>query len=189
MNKKGMTLIELIAVIAIIAILTLMIAPNILEMRRGSIKTTIDNKIQKVYNAAITYAEDNLSSVPNEFINNRLNYDNQLYYNQCLDSKSFNYKSEGVDTANLDGSGLKCEDYCLIVYIGTLIDQGYLIGDNEDKTQLLNSLTGESINDNRVCVRYDTNIVTKNNKLDNTESTRRLIAYIVDEGKLYEGLN
>jgi prepilin-type N-terminal cleavage/methylation domain-containing protein len=35
MNKKGMTLVELIAVIAIIAILTLMIAPNILEMRRA----------------------------------------------------------------------------------------------------------------------------------------------------------
>ena len=69
MNKKGMTLVELIAVIAIIAILTLMIAPNILEMRRASIRSTIDNKIKKVKNAAIVYAEDNLSSVPYKYCN------------------------------------------------------------------------------------------------------------------------
>ena len=53
---------------------------------------------------------------------------------------------------------------------------------------MLNSLTGTSINDRRVCVRYDTNVVTKRNKSDNTESTRKLEAYIVDEGNLYEGL-
>ena len=187
MNKKGMTLVELIAVIAIIAILTLMIAPNILEMRRASIRSTIDNKIKKVKNAAIVYAEDNLSSVPNEYSNPNLKYDIR-YYNICMDNKSFTYSDENVNSANLDGAGLKCEDYCLVVYIGTLIEQRYLIGDNEDKTQMLNSLTGASINDRRVCVRYDTNVVTKRNKSDNTESTRKLEAYIVDEGNLYEGL-
>jgi prepilin-type N-terminal cleavage/methylation domain-containing protein len=187
MNKKGMTLIELIAVIAIIAILTLMIAPNILEMRRASIRTTIDNKIKKVRNAAITYAEDNLSSVPNEFSNPNLKYEIR-YYNICMDNKSFTYSDETVDSTNLDGTGLRCEDYCLVVYIGTLIEQGYLAGDSEDKTQLLNSLDGFSLNDRKVCVRYDTNIVTKSNRTDNRESTRKLEAYIVDESNLYDGL-
>ena len=40
MKKNGMTLIELLAVIAIIAIITVMIAPDIVNVRERSIKST-----------------------------------------------------------------------------------------------------------------------------------------------------
>ena len=176
MNKKGMTLIELIAVIAIIAILSLMIAPNILQMRKDSIESTVDTKVQKIYNAAINYAEDNLSSVPNEFT------DSSLHFNSDESRKCYADGAKTFDGTEYEG----CEKYCLIVYIGTLVDQGYIAGDNEDKTELVHPFTGESLNFDRVCVRYDTDVVVKpRNSQDNT---RKLIAYIVDEGKLYEGL-
>ncbi len=175
MNKKGMTLIELIAVIAIIAILSLMITPNILQMRKDSIESNVDTKVQKIYNAAINYAEDNLSSVPNEFT------DSSLHFDSAESRKCYEY---GAKT--FDGEYSNCEKYCLIVYIGTLVDQGYIAGDNLDKTELVHPFTGTSLNFNRVCVRYDTDVVTK--PRNSLESTRKLIAYIVDEGKLYEGL-
>ena len=173
MNKKGMTLIELIAVIAIIAILSLMITPNIIRMRNASIESNIDNKVSKLKNAAISYAEDNLASVPNEFVDSSLVFSGDANRN-CLEGKSFD------DTLSY------CENYCLIVYIGTLVDQGYIAGDNHDKTQVIHPFTGENMNFKRICVRYDNNIITK--PADSTATTRKLVAYIVDEGKLYEGL-
>ncbi len=177
MNKKGMTLIELIAVIAIIAILSLMIAPNIMKMRNDTIVSSIDNKIIKIENAAINYAEDNLSSVPNEYTtNNAINF-NSDKSKLCMEYKTFEPESEyGV-----------CEDYCLIVYISTLVEQGYLAGDNKDKTEVIHPLTGENLNYDRVCVRYDTNVVTRADSSDDV--TRKLVAYIVEEAKLYEGLD
>ena len=177
MNKKGMTLIELIAVIAIIAILSLMIAPNIIQMRKDSIESNLDVKIEKIHNAAVSYAEDNLSSVPNEFVDSSLNFANDKS-RECLESKTF-------DTVG-DTDYSYCEKYCLIVYIGSLVDQGYISGDNEDKTQLLNPIDKSNLNFDRVCVRYDTNIVAKPRY--STENVRKLVAYVVNEGSLYDNI-
>ena len=180
MNKKGMTLIELIAVIAIMAILTLMIAPNIIEMRNQSIKSTIKNKINNVHNAAISYAEENLSGVPNSFTDQSLK--NEYAYggnksNKCISEKIFDAEPEDLTY---------CEKYCLFVYIGTLIERGYLAGDNSDSTQLLDPLTGASLNDKRVCVRYDTDIVEidASERMDRSIISRKLIAYIEKENSL-----
>ena len=177
MNNKGMTLIELIAVIAIIAIITLMIAPNIIEMRRQTIESNVDNKVVKIQNAAINYAEDNISSVPNEFTTPVLKSYSSSDSADCIDVKTFDRLS---DTENYS----YCENYCLIVYISSLIEKGYLAGDSDDKTQLIHPLLGTSLNNERVCVRYDTNKVIR--KVENNETaTRKLVAYIVDQEKMY----
>jgi prepilin-type N-terminal cleavage/methylation domain-containing protein len=177
MNKKGMTLIELIAVIAIIAIITIMVAPNIIEMRRETIESTIDNKVTKIKNAAINYAQDNLSSVPDDFtINENLDYSSD----ECIQEKSF----------DADKGLAYCEKYCLIVYINTLVEQGYLAGDDKDKTNVLHPLTGTSINYDKVCVRYDTDVVflDKSDRTDSSKQTRKLVAYILDEDSLYDDI-
>ena len=191
MNKKGMTLIELIAVIAIMAILTLMIAPNIMEMRNQAVKTTIKNKIDKIHNAAITYAEANLSNVPNYYTNNKLGTGNLNY---SLDSSSFNQKcltEKTFEDRGPEGNYKACEEYCLIVYVKTLVENGYIAGDNDDKTKIINPYNGANMNEERVCVRYDTDIVeiTTAERMDRSKFPRKLIAYIVDEDKLYGSLN
>lgn len=178
MNNKGMTLIELIAVIAIIAIITLMIAPNIIEMRRQTIESNIDNKVEKIKNAAINYAEDNLSSVPNEFTTPVLKTISNSKSKECIEVMTF----DKSDDPNQDYS--YCENFCLIVYISSLIEKGYLAGDSDDKNQLIHPLLGTSLNNERVCVRYDTNKVVKFAN-ETSDQTRRLVAYIVDQEKMY----
>jgi prepilin-type N-terminal cleavage/methylation domain-containing protein len=185
MNKKGMTLIELIAVIAIMAILTLMIAPNIIEMRQQSIVTTISSKLTKIHNAAISYAGDNLSSVPNAYTIENLPADEAFgseKSNKCLTEKTF----DTVGETNYS----YCEQYCLIVYVKSLIENGYIAGDNEDKTEIINSSDGKSLNNERVCVRYDTDVVeiSASERTDRSKLSRKLVAYIIDEEKLYNGL-
>lgn len=54
MNKKGFTLVELLAVIAILAILVIIALPNVLEMYRTSRKNTFQREVASVYDAAKT---------------------------------------------------------------------------------------------------------------------------------------
>ena len=54
MNKKGFTLVELLAVIAILAILVIIALPNVLEMYRSARKNTFLREVASVYDAAHT---------------------------------------------------------------------------------------------------------------------------------------
>ena len=54
MNKKGFTLVELLAVIAILAILVIIALPNVLEMYRSARKNTFTREVASVYDAAHT---------------------------------------------------------------------------------------------------------------------------------------
>ena len=79
-----------------------------IKMRKDSIESTVDTKVQKIYNAAINYAEDNLSSVPNEFT------DSSLHFNSDESRKCYADGAKTFDGTEYEG----CEKYCLIVYIG-----------------------------------------------------------------------
>lgn len=52
MNKKGFTLVELLAVIAILAILVIIALPNILEMYRTARKNIFLNEVQSIYDSS-----------------------------------------------------------------------------------------------------------------------------------------
>ena len=52
MNKKGFTLVELLAVIAILAILVIVALPNVLSMYRDARKNTFSNEISSVLRSA-----------------------------------------------------------------------------------------------------------------------------------------
>ena len=54
MNKKGFTLVELLAVIAILAILVIIALPNVLEMYRNARKNTFLREVASVYDAGHT---------------------------------------------------------------------------------------------------------------------------------------
>ncbi len=177
MKKNGMTLIELLAVIAIIAIITVMIAPDIVNVRERSIKSTLKNKITRIENAALRYANDNISSVPSNFTAN-LDY--------TTDNSKDCIKTKKTKLTN----GFDCSQFCLRTNVNSLIQNGYLSGDNEDGTAITHPLTNAEMNDQTVCVRYTSKRITSgktdNTLLRETDTGRKLIAYILDEEELFD---
>ena len=67
----------------------------------------------------------------------------------------------------------------MVVYIGTLISEGYLVGDSDNNEILRNPVTSENINSKRVCVRFDSE----------NPSTRRIVTYVENEYDLYSILD
>lgn len=63
MNKKGFTLVELLAVIAILAILVIIALPNVLKMFNDSKKNSFVNEVREVFKTAQTqFVADNLTN-------------------------------------------------------------------------------------------------------------------------------
>ena len=63
MNKKGFTLVELLAVIAILAILVIIALPNVLQMFNDSKKNSFMTEVRDIYKQAQTqFIADNLAN-------------------------------------------------------------------------------------------------------------------------------
>ena len=71
-NKKGFTLVELLAVIAILAILVIIALPNILEMYNNARKNAFETEVKNIYSAA-----------EKEWINDSLNGSGEKIYSHC----------------------------------------------------------------------------------------------------------
>lgn len=149
MNKKGMTLVELLAVIAIVAILSVLIMPAFINIRNDLLKKTLESKIKNINIAAKEYAEDHINEIPNDV-------GNELVTEYSVDKSSKNH--------------------CLIRYVRVLISDGYLSGDSEEKNSLSNPLTGNSLNDEEVCIRFSSN----------DAMNRDIITYVVGEDELLQ---
>ena len=109
MNKKGFTLVELLAVIAILAILVLIAVPNVLSMFNKAKKDVFLTDAKNIYKEiskkyiSESMKGNNISSISND--NNKLDMDtSDLKYNVKLDSKG-NIKSFEVsnDTYCISG--------------------------------------------------------------------------------------
>ena len=62
MQKKGFTLVELLAVIAILAILVIIALPNVLGMFQSAKKNTFTTELQNIYKSATTqYVSDSMN--------------------------------------------------------------------------------------------------------------------------------
>lgn len=66
MNKKGFTLIEIIATILVITVLTLLIVPNILNSVNNKRKDISSTAKQMIYDAADIYVNENEATYPAE---------------------------------------------------------------------------------------------------------------------------
>ena len=63
MNKKGFTLVELLAVIAILAILVIIALPNVMGMFNSAKKNTFETEVKKIYRGAEqAYVQDSFNS-------------------------------------------------------------------------------------------------------------------------------
>ena len=148
-NKKGFTLVELLAVIAIISILLVIVTPAFLTVRKDLLKSTLKTKISNINNAAKDYAEDHLKDIPSHVEH---------------------------EITNLSNINKNVETDCLTIYVRVLIYDGYITGDDEEKKEIINPLTNESLNDLIVCMRYDTNDALN----------RSIVTYIIGEDDLIE---
>ena len=66
MNKKGFTLVEVIAVIALILLLTLLVVPKLSNMDSKSKEKMYEAKIKEVLSGAYKYGVDNIDGLTSE---------------------------------------------------------------------------------------------------------------------------
>ncbi|CCX35564.1 putative uncharacterized protein [Clostridium sp. CAG:1000] len=129
MNKKGMTLVEVLAVIAIMGILAVLVVPSIINMRNETLNEDYNNRVEMIKNAAIEWGNDNLNLIPKDVKNE---YKDQ----RTLDSECA-HPTVGylIESGYLKGAS-------------TSSDEGYV---------MINPKTGEEMNNLLVCIRYDNN--------------------------------
>lgn len=65
MNKKGFTLVELLAVIVILGIIIVVVAPSLLDTSKGARKKTYETKIANIETAAVLFGQDNYRKIIN----------------------------------------------------------------------------------------------------------------------------
>ena len=110
-DKKGFTLVELLAVIAILAILVIIALPNVLSMFRNAKQNTFTNEVQNL-----------VKSAENKYLTNSMN---NVSGEMCFDSKSNKldmtgrdniiYKIKLSDTGKLIEVSVADDNYELIV--------------------------------------------------------------------------
>ncbi len=149
MNKKGFTLTELIAVIAILAILSVITTPAILLIRKTVLSNSLESKLGQILIAAEDYASKNIMEIPSPV------------------TLTCNSGQECCEGANCY---IENED-CLIVLVKTLISQGYLSGDSDNKEILLNPIDNSSLNNEKVCIRYNNNVAIN----------RKIFSYVINK--------
>ena len=158
MNKKGMTLIEIMAAIAIVAILAVMITPGILALRDSVLESTLETRISMIENAAKDYAQDHIDELKGYKIDGS---GNVVFQNYVPGDKTYN-------------------EYCTLITVGALISNGYITNTNtytltngEKESRIINPVTGENMNSKFVCMRFDTM----------NAMTRQIVTYLIeDEG-------
>ena len=160
MKKQGFTLVELIAVIAILGILALIATPGIIAIRNNVLERTLETMISTIENAAKDYAMDNLQLLTRPV---------------GVEINDLDAFKESAEAKQLNSDASKD---CTWITVNGLINNGYLKGstsyvntvDGQKEEQIINPITGESMNDDLVCVRYDTN----------NAMTRTIIAYFYE---------
>ena len=164
MNKNGVTLVELLVVIAIIGLLAVMISPGIMSIRNSVLESTLKSRESQIENAAKDYAYDHINIIPSDISTNPND-------RNCPPLSEDDIKNE-----TYRGIEYKC---CATVSVNYLINSGYLVGTNsydgsEDakkENQIINPVTGESMNNRIVCIRYSSR----------DAMNRELIAYLLED--------
>lgn len=135
MNKKGVTLIELMAVIAIIAMLSVMITPAVIAVRNDVLESSYYNKISQIENAAVDYGTIHI---------NELN--------------------SPVQSTYIYGDKSKNDNDCTYRTVNFLINNGYLnvsnaytVNDGERNITFTDPRDNTSMNNKIVCIRFDSN--------------------------------
>lgn len=142
--KKGFTIIELLSAIVILGIISVIAIPSILSVRKRILENTYQDKINLINRGALEWASDNINLLQKE-VTVEVN-------NDPLQNNVYN------------------EIDCTNISVNKLIEEGYIVGDNDSKTILSNPLEEKNFNEYFVCVRFDTNDIL----------TRKIISHVIE---------
>ena len=128
MNKKGMTLVELVAAIAIMAILTILVVPSVISMRNETLDEDYSNRVEMIKNAAIEWGNDNLNLIPK--VVGEYSEDSSALTDDCAHPTIGYLIDNGAASSG---------------------------NDSMEGRVMINPKTGDEMNGLLVCVRYDSN--------------------------------
>ena len=141
MKNKGFTLVELMVSIAIMMILAVMLVPAINAIRKSILNNLYDTKVEQILSTSKSWGRENLVRIP-QFV-----------------------------SSTYTGNEKTCTKDCACILVREFINEGFLAGDSNDKTELRNPRNKKSMNGMRVCVRFD----------NNDAMNRKIVSYIVEE--------
>lgn len=75
MNKKGFTLVEVLAVVVILSIILSMATFGVMNIRRNSLQKLVDTKISNLESSAIIYGQENQNELIETCNVDEVNYD------------------------------------------------------------------------------------------------------------------
>lgn len=103
MNKKGFTLIEILAVIVIISIIASLATVNVLKIKNNSSEELLETKIENLEAAAIVYGQENPSSLTKSCTVSGVNYSycTQVTVKNLIDGAYFK-STETSSTGTID---------------------------------------------------------------------------------------
>ncbi len=101
MQKKGFTLVELLAVIVVLALIVTISFASVNRIRQNSLERIVDTKIAALEQAAILYAQDNPEILTESCDVAGTHYDN---YCQVLTAREIIEAGDYFDTGNLTTS-------------------------------------------------------------------------------------
>ena len=134
LNKKGFTLVELLAVIAILAILMLLVTPNILSMFTEGRKDAFVTQVQSVWRAAEQqYMTKSFSGTASTvFTNLDTSTDNDISFG----STDIKYYVSFDGNGNVAKIGVSDNNYCYFANSGAKINLSAsdVSSDNDGKT-------------------------------------------------------
>ncbi len=94
-------------------------------------------------------------------------YDSRV---SLIKNAALDYANDNLDQVPVLVNTSIPDSSCLTVTIKKLIDDGYLAGSDNNKTEMHNPVTNENMNSKIVCIRYS----------DNDVMNRKLMAYIME---------
>ena len=125
-NKKGFTLVELIAVIALIGLIAIVVTPMILNGDKNAKISLLNQKIENIESSAVAFGQDNKDK-----------------FTDCIETEE--NPCQGISN---------CYCYSDEVNVGDLLDAEVLHPDQDSETEkdIKNPLTGESLKEENIII-------------------------------------
>ena len=117
MNKKGFTLVEVLAVVVILSIILSMATFGVMNIRRNSLQKLVDTKISNLESSAIIYGQENQNELIETCNVDEVNYDfcklvnvKYLIENEYYTTNEVNSENKKDLVNNVTNKSMLCDE-------------------------------------------------------------------------------